>query len=280
MAAQAQLVEEIAGNVVIAHKFFGTVVVYAKELVEVSGSCLNRLGGGIWLRSLIRRTARPSLMFAEEIIGSDSCEETARYLTDAFEKRYHPQSQARIFGLLFTHPEEPIAKAQIFPRLRTLDLSAGKHVDFFIAGYRRDRQPEFDPEAFERTRAEIQRRSSWKYSGDTDLLLAMARYRGGTTEFDLSEFLHFDIGKIIEDRVYLSAPRLFEDIFRFCEEHPVNSDVRELSDWIGMKRVGPHALEAIIDTLSKVAGEIWRKGRHFAVIKGQRESFPECDPSE
>jgi hypothetical protein len=197
--------------------------------------------------------------------------ELYNFLTRAFWERYAPGSQARLFGILFTHPAEPIAKAQIFPRMGSFHRRSGSNFDFFVAGYLEfyEQEHRFDDYAFNDLRRQFEEMTTWRYSGDTDLLLAMARFDGIRASIDFSEALFLDIGHIISDGAYPTASRLFEDIFRFCDEHPVDSNTRELSDWLGLRRVGPAALEAIVDELSKIAGTVWRKGRHFRVFNNR-----------
>src|ERR1700730_12770946 len=127
----------------ITQKFSDDVSIEVQELVETLRSICGiashwyreRLAIGIRRGTPHRVNARLGYVIAEEVVGSDSYDETVKYLTVAFEKRYHPQAQARLFGLLFTHPEECIAKTEIFPRIDQLHLRSGNHVDFFIAGY-------------------------------------------------------------------------------------------------------------------------------------------------
>jgi hypothetical protein len=110
-----------------------------------------------------------------------------RDLKRAFEYRYEKDGfgGVRMVGLLFAPPETRLAREEIIPGLQYFHYRSGNNIDFFCTGYRRygpdpgydekivtnDRPPWiFNLRMYDEFRRQIQQRSSWRYSGEADLL--------------------------------------------------------------------------------------------------------------
>jgi hypothetical protein len=186
---------------------------------------------------------------------------------DLFE-RVALENKVKLVGLLFMHPESELAKTDILPRIGQYHESAGEFTDFFFVGYGaywpQNDYPDqreavkldgtqwlFSDRAFNRFRREIEEKTSWKYSGETDLILATARY--STTHkrafIDYSQCITCCLEQIVRDEAAVSIPAFFEKIFHFGEKnkdatayhfsdlHLVSTSKTSLFEWI-LSRVG------------------------------------------
>ena len=160
------------------------------------------------------------------------------YLTD----------KVKLVGIMFCHPDSEISSKQIIPRLEYLQNRSGEHTDLFWGGYEPFMEGHvpsevrvvkvvggtvwgFSEAAFNSFRAEIEGRTTWKYSGETDLLLVTARFDQETKKpyLDFSETLVCDLDRMLRQGAITSVPRFLEDVFRFGERYP-SGDVFDFSD--------------------------------------------------
>ena len=162
------------------------------------------------------------------------------YLTD----------KVKIIGIMFCHPGSAIASKDILPRLEYLHYRSGEYTDLFWAGYGPfmhgrtpppafpvkivgDTEWAFSDEAFNAMRVEIEANTTWKYSGETDLLLTTARLNPETHKayLDFSETLVCDLDKMLQQGAITSVARFLEELFRFGE----NSSTKDVFDYSDFK---------------------------------------------
>ena len=141
-------------------------------------------------------------------------------------------------GLLFAPPGTQVGKS-IMARLDDWHHRSGNNFDIFCVGYidrklcdtdepvgkltERGTHTQFyySAEAFYDILGHVARNSTWKYSGEADLLLVNA-IRGShecspRSTLELDEIVKLDIDAIVKDRVYASASRLMERVCTFAE---------------------------------------------------------------
>jgi hypothetical protein len=113
----------------------------------------------------------------------DICAHLGMYLRES-------PGSVRMVGLVFARPEASIAKSEIYPSLPYFHFRSGRAMNFYFAGFemldgrdprRRtvisDPDPEsardwfFLAESFNTLREDIERRTRWRYSGGSDLVL-------------------------------------------------------------------------------------------------------------
>ena len=184
------------------------------------------------------------------MIPAWSLEEIVVTLTQAFNSRYSGDA-IRLVGLLFAPPESSLGKSEIIKSLDYFHHRSGDKIDFFCAGYRRygkDRQVVVEREVssdsnpwyfnvidFEALRKETQKSSSWKYSGEADLILLNVWKSESSQDavLDWSSAICCDLERMKKDKAIESARRFFEDIFRFVDGYDGKDPVWDLSDQQG-----------------------------------------------
>jgi len=216
------------------------------------------------------------------LIPAWSIEEINRTLAQAFERRY-PKGGTRLVGLLFAPPESSLGGSEITKSLDYFHHRSGDKIDFFCAGYRRfgeakqvvverevtsDSSPwYFNVIEFEALRKQAQKGSSWKYSGEADLILlnAAKSESGPDVSLDWSTAICCDLEKMKKDKAIESARRFFEDIFRFVDEYDGTNPAWDLSDQQGIILAKSGLKRLILSVLPKPLREFYSEAEHLVV---------------
>ncbi|MCP4605881.1 MAG: hypothetical protein GY847_36105 [Proteobacteria bacterium] len=216
------------------------------------------------------------------MIPAWNLEEIVRTLTQAFERRY-PEGGIRLVGLLFAPPESSLGESEITKSLNYFHHRSEDKIDFFCAGYRRygkakqfvverevtsDSVPwYFNVIDFEALRKEIQKSSSWKYSGEADLILLNATKSESCQDvvLDWSSVICCDLEKMKKDKAIVSARRFFEDIFSFVDEYDGTDPVWDLSDQQGAIKAKSGLKRLILSVLPKPLRELYSEAKHLVV---------------
>ncbi|MFY9622690.1 MAG: hypothetical protein WAM70_01270 [Pyrinomonadaceae bacterium] len=207
-----------------------------------------------------------------------------RDLKRAFEYRYEKNGfgGVRMVGLLFAPPEARLAREEIIPGLRYFHYRSGDNIDFFCAGYRRygpdlepgekavtDDEPPwvFNLWMYEQFRRQIQQLSSWRYSGEADLLLMNANFDEGSRDssLDFTSAIACDLDRMMKDGAILSVRRFFEDIFQFAETAQMADPTWGFSDEQGLRTAGSALKRVVLSVLPKHLGDDYRRAEHFAI---------------
>jgi hypothetical protein len=222
------------------------------------------------------------------MIGAHSYDTVCRQLAFAFRQRYPNtgSNKVRMVGFVFARPNSPLAKSEIIDSLDYFHHRSGRNIDFFCGGYGMywepylDKVPDqqvvatvggqnwlFSAEMFNRFRQEVENRTSWKYGGGVDLLLANGRYdaqtENGTVDFTSSIAMNLDKAK--EEKAILSVEQFFEEIFRYAEEQSGDDPTWGFSDRMGAQLAGSAFKSLILYLLPKSIREDARKAFHFYV---------------
>lgn len=227
------------------------------------------------------------------MIPAWSIEEITRTLAQAFESRYR-KGGIRLVGLLFAPPESSLGGSEITKSLDYFHHRSGDNIDFFCAGYRRygeakqvvverevtsDSSPwYFNVIDFEALRKQAQKSSSWKYSGEADLILlnAAKNESGPAVSLDWSTAICCDLEKMKKDKAIESARRFFEDIFRFVDEYDGANPVWDLSDQQGVILAKSGLKRLILSVLPKPLREFYSEAEHLVVrdiSRGQPQPY-------
>jgi hypothetical protein len=207
-----------------------------------------------------------------------------RDLKRAFEYRYEKNGfgGVRMVGLLFAPPEARLAREEIIPGLRYFHYRSGDNIDFFCAGYRRygpDLEPDekavtdddppwvFNLWMYEQFRRQIQQLSSWRYSGEADLLLMNAKFDEGSRDssVDFTSAIACDLDRMMKDGAIQSVRRFFEDIFQFAETAQMADPTWGFSDEQGLRTAGSSLKRVVLSLLPKHLGDDYRRAEHFAI---------------
>ncbi len=197
--------------------------------------------------------------------------------------RVRIDQESKLAGILFFLPESKTAKDELLPSLDYLNERTGALVDLYCAGYgcdwptgyRADQKVQltidghdwsFSPKAFNDLRRELSELTSWKYSGETDLLLFTAR-RDASSDgyFSPKPALACNLEQMARDGAFTSVRAFFERITNLTERYEGSDPVSYLSDSFGVRLGGHYLWEAILSVLPKTLRDFYQAGKHFAV---------------
>jgi len=213
-----------------------------------------------------------------------SYDEIQNKLRNAFMNRYSPNISKAMVGMLFAPPHAPISQKDIIPSLNYYFHRSGDIFDFFCAGYAdkyiSDSDHEkinlgnlewgFSNKAFNDVRNEIEKKTSWKYSGEVDLLLATAKFEDEEVAIDYENAIVMDIDRMISDGAIQSVRRLFEEIIRFVEHNNSDDPLIEYSDYKSVRVIGKSLIESLLIALPKALSNYfemgWQRGKHYQVL--------------
>lgn len=209
-----------------------------------------------------------------------------RYTTEVVEERHTQWS--KLVGVLLCPPSSKAGKEEILPSLDYFHHRSGLFVDFFCVGYRprmgdeSDSPPTpvtrvggkdwyFDARDFDQTRRQLEFESRWRFSGETDLLLAVARKeQAGRAYIDYSCAIACNLEEMGRDGAIASVRGLFEKIFRFGEDYQGDDPVWALSDQLGLEQGGTLLQEAILKLVPEAVQKRYKAAKHFAIANVSR----------
>lgn len=182
-----------------------------------------------------------------------------------------------LVGLLFARPSDDFAAKNIIPELDYFDTRSGESLDFFCVGYSKTQTPLsqavikvkgvqwwFDNDSFDKFRRQITRESNWKYSGETELLLADAKWSDSKASIDYSSAIPCLLEDMQNDKAFKNIKSFFENVFTYAED-PGSSPAFDLSDLFGKKILIGAAKNTILQLLLRSAAPEYYKARHFVL---------------
>jgi hypothetical protein len=227
------------------------------------------------------------------MLAANTYEDICQELRWAFKHRYSSTGKAgvKMVGILFAPAKSPLVVQEILPRINDYHHMSGNNVDFFCCGYgaywpddqdievvaevgedtpweRRIVKWQYSSKIFTDIVKQFKKMTTWKYSGEVDLILANARYDDAqdTAYVDLSSSIVLKLDEMRKDCLIQSVGTLFQEIFDYAENESGEDDTWGFSDSKGIKVLW-QALESVVLKLLPVpARQLWRKGKHFAVI--------------
>lgn len=204
-----------------------------------------------------------------------------RYRNEVVEERHVQWS--KLVGILCAPPSSKAAKDEILASLDYFHHRSGLFVDFFCVGYERPtttsgaslrpaatmvagHEWQFDAQEFNLTREQLERECNWTFSGETDLILAVARKdRSGRAWVDYSCAIACNLEEMVRDGAISSVRSFFETIFRFGQKHKGDDPVWTLSDQLGIAQGGQLLQEAILTLLPEVVRRRYKSAKHLAI---------------
>jgi hypothetical protein len=190
---------------------------------------------------------------------------------------------SKLVGVLFCPPTRRLGRDEIVPNLEYFHHRSGSFVDFFCVGYGAgwpssateqsqvvmtvdDVKWLFSSKEYNSLRAELEKVSRWKYSGETDLLLLVARKESQhAAYFDFSTAIACNLEKMQTDGAFSSVGAFFEQIFRFAQTCNSSDPVRTLSDQMGVKKGINFLEDGILSLLPEAVGKLYRSAKHYAI---------------
>jgi len=208
------------------------------------------------------------------------CEE----LAGRFKKR--GQGKVRMVGILFARPASQLAKSEIFPNIDHFHSRSGKHIDFFCAGFGAGEGAGPDPikipeeyttkwcsnwifsnKLFNDFQREISSRTRWKPSGESDLILANAKYDPDRQKahIDFSSAITCSLDQMKRDGAIVSVENFFEKIFLYAENASGDDPTWGFSDRVGKEKFGSALIRFVLSLLPKTIAQDIKRAAHFAV---------------
>ena len=187
------------------------------------------------------------------------------------------EKRTPIIGILFAPPYTQIAGERIVPRLGYLNARSAEHIHFFCAGYggygfAEDAKPigevqyedgvvipwGFSQRKFAEFINEMEEVTTWRYSGEADLILV-------DPNLEFAEAIVYDMEAMLRDGAIDNPARLFEAIIAFARSRGLEASTFKLSDREGARTFGKAAAEGIIELLPKPLQNLWKRGLHYRV---------------
>lgn len=150
----------------------------------------------------------------------------------------------QLIALVFTNHKSKIGK-EIFDQIDTFNASSENFIDFYFAGYTDkkldnenlinmqkidQKKWNYDPESFVSFRKDWEKKSTWKYSGESDLILITAYLNNGMVVFDYDTAMICNLQDMLEEKKIKSIGSFFQDIFRYAEENEGNTQASKFQD--------------------------------------------------
>lgn len=176
-------------------------------------------------------------------------------------------------GILITRPELEVGE-DILKSLNYYHHQSGKSKNFYLPGYGaywHGDYPDgrvvtkidgadwsFSDRLFVEFINEIEKYSTWIYSGESELL--MIEYRDGIVSFD--SMMRFYLDNMLRDEIIVSVPAFFQQLFRvLCDKSLTN----EISNALGMDKAVQIAKQTVLDVIPPVLSEIFTQEKYFCV---------------
>lgn len=203
---------------------------------------------------------------------------------------------SRLMGIVFARHHSPFVQKEVLPHLEYWDRRAGLHTHFYFAGYQavKDQDSEqvaveipgfsqrwtYSDREFNARRHCFEHTSTWRYGGDTELLLLNCHHGDheprmrGRRPIDYSSVLCCRLEKMKDDKAFTSVSELFEKIFRFSEANIAANPIWGFSDFMGVGAAGSTLKQALLAALPALLSSEYQKAEHFAVHDYSEQGQP------
>ena len=190
---------------------------------------------------------------------------------------------SKLIGVLFCRPESSLGEEEVTNNLNYFHYRSDRFVDFYCVGYSAGESSDsghanhpvaciegvdwgFSPKRYNFFRAQLENVSRWKYSGETDLVLVVARKQHGTAAaLDFSTAIACNLERMKKDGAFTSVRAFFEQIFRFGETYQGSDPVWVLSDRMGLEKGKNFLQEAVLSLLPETVRKFYHSAKDYAV---------------
>jgi hypothetical protein len=200
------------------------------------------------------------------------------------ESRFNTDN-VKMVCILFVQSSHKIAKDEILPNLTYYHYRTGKNVNFYLAGYGASWKDDDDPDdaivcrvdsadwffswaAFNKLRQELEDRTTWRYSGECDLVIVNAKMEPLSEKviLDFSSCIAVNLNELRRTNSIPSVMNFFETIFRYAEVQDSTDPTWGLSDSLGISSSMSTLKCVVLSLLPKNIGKEVEKISHFAVM--------------
>jgi len=189
---------------------------------------------------------------------------------------------SKLAGILFCSPDTDFGQREVLPDLDYFDERSGDFVEFYCAGFGTNQQTRlanqgrmtpvvggqqwwFSTKAFNSLRKDLEEKTRWTYSGETDLILFTAsRDAKGDGYISFSPSIVCNLEQMSRDGAFTSVRAFLESIARLGEEYEGRDPVSLLSKKQEIKIGGNILKTLILSILPKPVQEGYQKAEHLA----------------
>ena len=152
----------------------------------------------------------------------------------------------RPIALIFGRPTCKVFKEELLPDRKYYDLRSGTNIEVFYMGYA-DPDAEyvavgtfddndFSDQSFESAVRDFEGRTTWKYSGETDVILLNSFFSPQRkVRLDFSNVFAIQLEAAIDSKLIRSGRTFIEDVMRQSRECPVEDVVARISDLVFLR---------------------------------------------
>ena len=214
-----------------------------------------------------------------------SYEELQEILADAFRQRYK-RSDANLVGLLFARPEAPFARDNVVPHIDYWHWRSDNWTDFFCPGYSPNPPRKgaraittvnghgwfFSNEHFVSFLKVLEQRTTWHYSGGSELLIVNARatstQRKVRADLDFTSAIAVDLEAAQKQKAINDPSAICEDLFQFAKHlNEATADpVWDFSDRQGKRVIRGSLKELLLAALPSTLRPEAKKAFHFVTV--------------
>jgi hypothetical protein len=179
-------------------------------------------------------------------------------------------NKSKIVGLLFAQPDS-FTEDEILKKVDYYNNRSKETIDFFCVGY----QPEmfdhslpivtkvanenwtFNSKTFDKLRSQIEKKTTWKYSGSVELVLFNAYIEDSNDKVKLnfSDAISIDLRSAKNEGLINSVGEMFEKIFKLSETMITNNPTKEMS----IKLIGNSGKKSFVNILFNLLPEVIQK---------------------
>jgi len=179
--------------------------------------------------------------------------------------------KADTIGILLARPKSNTGES-ILKSLPYYHHRSGELINFFLPGYGAywygtypdeidavkidGTQWSFSNEMFAKFVSDLEKKSSWQYSGESELLLIDCH----DSKLDFSNVLRLQLDAMLRDDVVPSIEWFFERLFR---EMGRQSKVTRISNIAGAKTLGQVTIDSVMEIIPNIFGDIIKKEKHY-----------------
>jgi hypothetical protein len=210
----------------------------------------------------------------------------------------HYGTVLKLCVIIFMRPSSKVTKEEIIPSLRYFHYRAKPNVRFYFPGYLDEDEyvyhsikysyefigPEekkwyFYDKEFNESRKFMEDLTEWRYSGGSDVIIANAGYSNLCSSafrfLDIDNAMFINLDKLGSNKIGWNTERLFESIFKYCEDQNENNPVWGFSDVVGKTQAKEALWKLLLSIIPASIKDTFDLLRMFSVkkLKVSREQF-------
>lgn len=183
--------------------------------------------------------------------------------------------------IVLANAKKSFIKSEILPLIEYWNFRSKNHVTFFFPGYiglehfnisNPDKvEHYFKEKVFVQLIEQIEKTTSWKYSGDTPIILCASylqydqKLKKNYAYIDFGSVIEFKLEQALKEGLINSVESFFETLIDIAKELPGFKAHWKLSDIYGLKTLGESLLEIFAPKLSKSTRKLAKTIQYFGI---------------